>query len=146
VLKKKHLVLVLKKGKAGAATGNCRCLKREQLADSLRPTLHTGNGGGESWDRKLQVLKKGTAGAATGNCRCLKREQLADSLRPTLHTGNGGGEYWDRKLQVLKNGTAGAATGNCRCLKKETAGRQPGAYFTYRKWVWRILGQETAGA
>jgi hypothetical protein len=67
---------VLKKGTAGAATGNCRCLKREHLADSLRPTLHIGNGGGESWDRKLQVLKKGTAGAATGNCRCLKREQL----------------------------------------------------------------------
>jgi hypothetical protein len=27
-------------------------------------------------------------------------------------------------------------------LKKETAGRQPEAYFTYRKWVRRILGQE----
>jgi hypothetical protein len=63
---------VLKKGTAGAATGNCRSLTRE------------------------------TAGAATGNCRCLKREQLADSLRPTLHIGNGGVESWDRKLLVLK--------------------------------------------
>ncbi len=80
-------------------------------------------------------------------CRCLKKKQLEDSLRPTLHIGNGGGESWDRKLQVLKKGTAGAATGNCRCLKKETAGRQPEAYFAYRKWVRRrILGQETAGA
>jgi hypothetical protein len=35
---------VLKKETAGAATGNCRCLKREQLAGSLRPTLHIGNG------------------------------------------------------------------------------------------------------
>jgi hypothetical protein len=61
------------------------------------------------------VLKKGTAGAATGNCKSLK--------------GNSWCSY--RKLQVLKKGTAG---------------RQPEAYFTYRKWVWRILGQETAVA
>jgi hypothetical protein len=95
---------VLKKGTAGAATEKLHVLslKREQLADSLGPTLHIGNWGVESWDRKLLVLKRKTAGGATGKCKCLKREQLADSLRPALHIGNGGVESWDRKLLVLK--------------------------------------------